>query len=111
MMKDLDPGVKMEMDIFWIVHAGQDPVQLMEKYPDRFVMLHLKDMKKGTPTGLLTGHTDVNNDVAFGTGQIDLPAILNEAGKIGVKWSFIEDESKDSEQQIPRSLRYLGETP
>ena len=68
-------------------------------------------MKKGTETGLLTGHTDVNNDVTFGTGQIDLPAILKEAGKIGVKWYFIEDESSSSEQQIPQSLRYLGETP
>ena len=111
MMRELSPEMKLEMDIFWIVHAGQDPVKMMEKYPDRFELLHLKDMKKGTKTGLLTGHTDVNNDVAFGTGQIDLPAILREAGKIGVKWYFIEDESTNSEKQIPQSLSYLGAAP
>lgn len=111
MMKELNPNVKLEMDIFWIAHAGQDPVKLLAKFKKRYVALHLKDMKKGTQTGLLTGHTDVNNDVAFGTGQLDLPAICKEAGKIGVKWYFIEDESSSSEQQIPQSLHYLGETP
>jgi sugar phosphate isomerase/epimerase len=45
--------------------------------------------------------------VTFGTGQLDLPAILREARKIGVKYYFIEDESPVSEKQIPDSLRYL----
>jgi sugar phosphate isomerase/epimerase len=99
--------VKFEMDIFWIAHAGQDPVQLLKKYPGRFELMHLKDMKKGTPTGLLTGSSDVRNDVVFGAGQLDLPAILRTAQETGVKWYFIEDESPDSEQQIPESLRYL----
>jgi len=99
--------VSYEMDVFWIVHPGQDPVKLLEKYRKRWELMHLKDMKKGTPTGLLTGHTDVTNDAALGTGQIDIPAILRAAKKVGVKWYFIEDESPTSEQQIPQSLRYL----
>jgi len=72
-------------------------------------LLHLKDMRKGTPTGLLTGSSPVTNDVVFGTGQLDLPAILRAAGNAGVKWYFIEDESPVSEEQIPQSLRYLRE--
>ena len=99
--------VTYEMDIFWIVHPGQDPVKLLQKYGKRFELMHLKDMKKGTPTGLLTGQSDVNNDAALGAGQMDLPAILRAAKKAGVKWYFIEDESPWSEQQIPQSLRYL----
>jgi len=99
--------VSYEMDIFWIVHPGQNAVKLLDKYGPRWELMHLKDMKKGTATGLLTGHSDVANDVALGTGQIDLPAILRAAQKAGVKWYFIEDESPSSEQQIPRSLRYL----
>jgi len=66
-------------------------------------------MKKGTPTGALTGHTDVANDAALGAGLMDLPAILRAAKKAGVKWYFIEDESPWSEKQIPESLRYLEE--
>jgi sugar phosphate isomerase/epimerase len=99
--------VNYEMDIFWIVFPGQDPVKLMEKYPARWQLMHLKDMRKGTPTGALTGGTDVKNDAALGQGLMDLPAILREAKKIGVKWYFVEDESPWSEKQVPESLRYL----
>jgi sugar phosphate isomerase/epimerase len=101
--------VKFEMDIFWIAHAGQDPVKLLAKYPKRFELMHLKDMRKETQTGLLTGGTDVKNDAALGEGKLDLPAILKEARKIKVKWYFIEDESPVSEQQIPVSLKYLDD--
>ncbi len=99
--------VNYEMDIFWIVFPGQDPVKLLEKYPKRWQLAHLKDMKKGTPTGSLSGGTDVKNDAALGTGQIDMPAVLRAAKKAGVKWYFIEDESPWSEKQIPQSLSYL----
>jgi sugar phosphate isomerase/epimerase len=96
-----------EMDVFWIVHAGQDPVLLLEKYGNRFQLFHLKGMKDSTPTGLLTGHSDVSNDVPLGVGKIDFPPLLRAAEKAGVKWYFIEDESPLVEQQIPESLRYL----
>src|SRR6266481_6090821 len=108
LMTETNPKfVNYEMDIFWIVHPGQDAVKLLEKYPKRWELMHVKDMRKGTPTGLLTGHTEVTNDVAIGTGQIDIPAILRAAKKAGVKWYFIEDESPTSEKQLPQSLKYL----
>jgi sugar phosphate isomerase/epimerase len=47
------------------------------------------------------------NDVTVGSGQIDIPAVLRAAQKIGVQHYFIEDESPTSVQQIPQSLRYL----
>jgi sugar phosphate isomerase/epimerase len=99
--------VSFEMDIFWTVHPGQDPVKLLQKYPNRWVLMHVKDMRKGTKTGLLTGSEDVRNDVPLGSGQIDLPATLRAAQQVGVKHFFIEDESPISTQQIPQSLRYL----
>ena len=108
MMTETNPKfVHYEMDIFWIVFPGQDPVKLLEKYGKRWELMHLKDMKKGTPTGSLSGGTDVTNDVALGAGQIDMPAVLRAAKKAGIKWYFIEDESPTSEKQIPQSLRYL----
>ena len=110
LVRETNPDqVKFEMDIFWIAHACQDPAQLLLKYPGRWDLMHVKDMKKGTETGLLTGSSPVSNDVVFGTGQLDLPAIFRAAGKVGAKWYFIEDESDVSEQQIPESLRYLRE--
>jgi sugar phosphate isomerase/epimerase len=108
LMKETKPEfVNYQMDIFWIIHPGQDPEKLLEKYNGRWLLMHLKDMRKGTPTGLLTGGSPVTNDVALGTGLMDLPAILKAAKKAGVKWYFIEDESPISEQQIPVSLKYL----
>ncbi len=108
MMAETKPAfVRYQMDVFWIVHPGQDPVKLFEKYGSRFELMHVKDMKKGTPTGLLTGNSDVNNDVTVGTGVMNWPAILKAARKAGVKWYFLEDESQSVVEQIPQSLRYL----
>jgi sugar phosphate isomerase/epimerase len=99
--------VAFEMDVFWTVHPGQDPVGLLEKYPKRWELLHLKDMKKGTPTGVHTGGADVRNDVALGTGQIDIAAVVRVATRLGIRHYFIEDESPEVIQQIPVSLRFL----
>lgn len=108
LMKETKPeNLTIEMDIFWVVHAGQNPVSLLEKYPNRCALVHLKDMRKGTPTGLLTGSSPVTNDVPLGQGQINYPRILPAAQKAGVKWYFIEDESPTSEEQIPVTVQYL----
>ncbi|MFO1476278.1 MAG: sugar phosphate isomerase/epimerase [Verrucomicrobiota bacterium] len=108
MMKGTNPEtVSFEMDVFWIVFPNQDPVKLLEKFGSRWELMHLKGMKESTKTGELTGGTDVNNDVAVGQGKIDFPPILRAAKKAGVKWYFIEDESKSSVEQIPQSIDYL----
>jgi sugar phosphate isomerase/epimerase len=108
MMTETNPKqVAFEMDIFWVKFPGQDPVKWIEKYPKRWELIHLKDMKTGLKTGDQSGHADVTNDVALGTGQLDMPGILRAARKAGVKWYFIEDESPSVLQQIPVSLRYL----
>ena len=45
--------------------------------------------------------------MALGTGQVDWPALLRAAQKVGVKYYFIEDESPTAVEQIPQSLRFL----
>jgi sugar phosphate isomerase/epimerase len=110
LIKETDPKyVTFEMDTFWVVHPGHDPVKWLEKYPKRWELMHVKDMRKGTPTGIFTGGSDVKNDVAIGTGVMDWPAILKAAKKAGVKYYFIEDESPTVKDQIPVSLKYLSE--
>ena len=99
--------VCFQIDIFWTVHAGQDPVKLMQRYPGRWHLMHVKDMRVGTETGKLTGGTDLRNDVPLGCGQVDVVAALREGVRQGVKHYFIEDESPDPVRQIPQSLRYL----
>jgi sugar phosphate isomerase/epimerase len=107
MVEQTDPKyVSFEMDILWVFHPGQDPAQLLNKYGNRFKLMHLKDLRKGVK-GDFSGQTPVENDVALGTGQLNLPAILKAAQKAGVKHYYIEDESPSISQQVPQSLAYL----
>lgn len=108
LLAETDPRyVAFQMDVLWTVFPGQDPVKLLEKYPDRWLLVHLKDLKKGVPTGSLAGHTALTNDVPLGSGQVDWPALFRASQKIGVKYYFIEDESPTVMEQIPQSLRFL----
>ena len=108
LVTETDPRyVYFQMDVLWTVLPGQDQVKLLKKYPDRWLLFHLKDLKKGVPTGSLAGGTDLTNDVALGTGQVDWKSLLKTAQEIGVKYYFIEDESPTVVEQIPVSLKFL----
>ncbi|MDX2068230.1 MAG: sugar phosphate isomerase/epimerase [Haliscomenobacter sp.] len=98
--------VSFEMDILWVFHPGQDPAALLKKYPTRFRLMHVKDLKKGV-VGDFSGGTPVENDVTLGTGQLDLPKIMKAARKTKIKHYYIEDESPIAGQQVPLSLLYL----
>jgi sugar phosphate isomerase/epimerase len=109
-VKETDPKlVSFEMDILWTVHPGQDPAALLAKYPDRWALLHLKDLKKGVPTHDFTGHTDLTNDVTLGTGQVDWKSLIEAVAKTQVQYAFIEDESPTVLDQIPNSLKFLAQ--
>ena len=107
LMAETQPqDVSFELDILWAHYAGADPAALLEKYGSRFKLMHLKDLKKGV-VGNLTGKGDVDNDVALGSGQLDLPAILKAAQKAGVQHYYIEDESTHTSTQVPQTIAYL----
>ena len=97
-----------EMDVYWVQHGGTDPLTLLNKYPDKFVLFHLKDMEKGV-IGNNTGHEDVETNVVLGTGQVDIAGVVKRAKELGVaKYMFIEDECSRVIEQVPQSLEYLN---
>jgi sugar phosphate isomerase/epimerase len=98
--------VSFEIDILWSFIHGQDPAKLIAKYPERFRLLHLKDLKKGAELND-SGGTAIDNDVALGSGQLNLPSILKEAQKAGIRHFYIEDESTNYAKQVPQSMAYL----
>ena len=107
MAKNTDPKfVNFEMDILWTFFPGIDPAKLLEKYPNRFKLMHVKDLKKGV-IGNLSGGTSSENDVALGTGQLNLPAIMKAAKKAKIQHYYIEDESSLHAIQVPESIKYL----
>jgi sugar phosphate isomerase/epimerase len=108
LFKGTDPRlVDYEMDVFWVVRGGGDPVALLNRYGSQIRIVHLKDIRKGTPTGITTGEAPDEASVALGTGTIDWSRVMSAAVKARVKWYLIEDEHPDSIGQIPRSLDYL----
>src|SRR6185436_16671892 len=109
LMKQTDPeAVKFQMDVFWASLPGNNPAMLIGQYPGRWKLLHLKDMKKGYPTGVHTGSANPDSsEVPVGTGQIDYRAVLKAAGQAGVERYFIEDETVSPFTTIPVSLRWL----
>lgn len=90
MMKNTDPAlVDFEMDMYWVVTAGQDIEAWLKKYPNRFRLCHVKDRKKGA------GPTDKDASCDLGTGSIDYGKILKTARKYGMQYYIVEQERYD----------------
>ncbi len=77
--------VVFEMDCGWVYASGHDPVDYLSKTPERFPLLHIKDMIR-LPDGKM--HTPV-----LGKGKVDYGPILRAA--TGLKYSFVEQEQFD----------------
>jgi sugar phosphate isomerase/epimerase len=99
--------VDYELDVFWVVRGGGDPVALLRRYGSRIRILHLKDIARGTPTGVTTGEAPDEASVVIGTGTIDWPPVMTAAIDARVKWYLIEDEHPEAIEHIPKSLDYL----
>ena len=99
--------VTYQMDVYWVYITGTDPAKLLAKYPDRWSMVHIKDMLKDFPRGTHTGGSPTTAKVAVGEGQINWPAVLKAAQEIGVKHYFLEDETTAPLRSIPESFQYL----
>jgi sugar phosphate isomerase/epimerase len=99
--------VAFEMDVFWVFQPGADPVKYLAKYPGRWALMHLKDIRKGAQVGVFTGKAPLTDDVPLGTGQVPWPAVFKEAAKSGVQYYFIEDESPTVDAALPVSIKYL----
>ncbi len=85
--------VVFEMDCGWVKASGQDPLAYLAKSPERFHLLHIKDMVKG-PDGK-------EHSVVMGTGGMDVAPIVR--ADAGLKHYFIEQE--DFEMDVMEALR------
>jgi sugar phosphate isomerase/epimerase len=101
MMTETDPrDVKLELDVYWVAKAGQDPVQCLKDGQDRIVLVHLKDLASDGST------TEV------GGGVLDFERVIRAALLAGVKHLFVEqDTSADPLASIGASLRFLERLP
>jgi sugar phosphate isomerase/epimerase len=95
--------VKMEMDLYWVVRAGYDPVALFKKHPGRFPFWHVKDMDKA----------DRTKNTEVGNGTVNFKTIFANAKIAGVTHYIVEQENNympDIFTSIKTSCSYTKST-
>jgi len=102
MLQNSDPNyLKMEMDIYWIYKAKQDPIAIFNKYPGRFPLWHVKDMD----------NTDKQMFTEVGNGVIPFKTVFAQAKKAGMKYFFNEQDvcPGDPLVSMAKSYKYIKE--
>lgn len=91
--------VKMELDLYWIAKAGLNPITYFEKYPKRFPLWHVKDMKAET-----------KDFTEIGNGTIDFRTIFEARENAGLKHWFVEQDSSDKDmfESLKISTDYIA---
>ena len=94
LMKNTDSDlVKLELDLYWLTQAGQDPAGAMKKYKNRLVMIHLKDRVADSPVNYKP--QDEQHIIELGKGSIDWKPLISQARMQGVKLALLDqDETK-----------------
>ncbi|MBT3753859.1 MAG: sugar phosphate isomerase/epimerase [Flavobacteriaceae bacterium] len=104
--ENTDPDlVFLQMDIFWTLAAGQDPINLLNKYSNRYKLMHLKDMKENI---LFDGDGEsfkewialFPNMTSCGKGVADIKGIINKAKEVGVKHFYVEQDMAQNPQIV-----------
>ena len=92
------PQVDLELDIFWAVKAGQDPLAVARRHPNRIKLVHAKDAGPAPERKM----TDV------GAGTIDFKGILTELKAGGLQWAMVEhDDPTDALATARAGLTHL----
>jgi sugar phosphate isomerase/epimerase len=104
--------VKIEMDLCWMVVAGQDPVAYFNRHPGRFPLVHVKDWtNEGTGSrdyeGAV-GHPVSGHMTNVGSGTIDWKKIFAQSGKAGIQHYFVENDDAKSLDDPKASYEYLS---
>lgn len=103
LLKETDPDlVIMELDLYWITFAGSNPLEYFKKYPGRFELWHVKDMKNNADKAM----TEVGN------GSIDFDKIFKNKKQSGMKYYFVEQDKcfdYPSVESIEISLKHIKE--
>lgn len=94
MLKNTDPSkVMFQMDLYWLVMGGKNPVDYFNKYPGRFELWHIKDKAE-----------------LGASGKMDFASIWAAAAKSGMKYGIVEVEEYNFDQftSCKKSLDFLN---
>jgi len=101
LLAETDPQyVTYQLDLFWAVRAGADPLEYFAEHPGRFSSVHVKDMD-GTPE---RGMVDV------GAGVMDFTTMFAQRERAGIRHFFVEhDNPTDGFASVRASYEYLAQ--
>ncbi|MDP4284944.1 MAG: sugar phosphate isomerase/epimerase [Bacteroidota bacterium] len=108
LLKETDPSlVNFEMDVYWVVRAGHDPIKIIKENPGRIKMWHLKDMASKQPPSYTTAGPQFFAPV--GTGIINFKELFKYKKESGMKYFFVEqDQTKlPVYEAIAKSFGYV----
>jgi sugar phosphate isomerase/epimerase len=99
LLKETDPElVTFQADLYWVVKAGSNPIELIQKYPGRFTTFHVKDAQ-----------TDLEQ-TTVGSGIVEFEKIFNIKDTAGMKHYFVEDERTDDPfKNLQDAYTYLNQ--
>lgn len=97
LLENTDPElVALQLDLYWIVKAGKDPIAYIEKNSGRIISVHVKDMDKD---GKMT---------EVGSGEIDFANIFKVGKQHGLKYFIVEhDHPENPFSSVEKSVNYL----
>ena len=98
MLEYLDPDVFLEVDMYWVQTAGQNPVEVIRRLGSRAPLLHVKD----GPCQMDAPMT------ALGEGVVDIPGVV-AASAGSVEWLVVELDrcATDMMEAVGKSYQYL----
>jgi sugar phosphate isomerase/epimerase len=96
------PGLQLEVDTYWVVHAGLDPAALLRSVPGRIAAVHLKDKAVDVGRGPVMA--------PVGEGNLDWDAILAACRDGGTRWLIVEQDDcyRDPFDCLASSFRFLS---
>ena len=98
MLEHLDPDVFLEVDVYWVQTAGQNPVEVVRRLGSRAPLLHIKD-----------GPCQIEEPMtALGEGVVDIPSVV-AAGAGSTEWLVVELDhcATDMMEAVRKSYQYL----
>src|SRR5688500_10667609 len=83
LLENAEPGlVRIELDVYWLKHGGEDPVKFIQRVDGRAPLVHLKDMAAGADRKF----------APVGAGTLDFKSILAAMREAGARWGIVEQD-------------------
>lgn len=97
LLENTDPElVSMQLDLYWIIYAGADPIAYFKRFPGRFELFHVKDMSRSAS----------KESTEIGGGTIDFKTIFALKAQAGMKFYYLEQESFEMDPFASIAISY-----